>query len=235
MVKLSELKKKWEEQTRQEEEEQHKLVELTIVDCATGLSNITCYSTEKRIPLVIPRTVEKAGELLSLIEEGKMVKVKVRMYSWSDRVNEIDEVRPLADDEIEVDGEFYVAPGPYGGLIARANGGVMVVIKPGTINYKRLTELYESGVDVVALKLSAVQVNNSAGRVKTVGLWIYPLKETEKEITQTQEQEQAEQKEEKQEQTQKVKPEELKQQEEQGQEQQEQAGQEEKVVLKLHG
>jgi len=175
MVKLSELKRKWEELKKAQDEEQYKVEEVTIVDCADGIGNLSCYTAEKRVPIIIPKTLEKADEVRELVEAGKMVRARIRMRSWSDRVESIEELKELSEDEIDVDGEFVVSPGPFGGFVARADGQFFI-IKPGTINYRRLLELYERGVDVVALKLSSVRTNN-AGRTKVTGVWIYPLKE----------------------------------------------------------
>jgi len=174
MVRLSELKKKWEELKKAQEEEQYRVEELTIIDCADGIGNLSCFTVEKRIPIIIPKTVEKADEVRRLIESGRMIKAKLKMRSWSDRVESIEEIKEISEDEIEVDGEFVISPGSFGGFVARSDGQ-FIIIKPGTINYRRLVELYERGVDVVALKLSNVQSGNS-GRIKVTGIWIYPLK-----------------------------------------------------------
>jgi len=170
-VKLSELKKL--------KTTQSKVEEVTIVDCMSGVENHICYAVEKRLPIIVPASIDGADELIEEIEDGKMVKAKVKMWLWPNKVEEIVESRVLSEDEIDVDDAFVVTPSVYGNMVAQGvfeseYKNKVVIIKPGTINYMRLLELYNNDINEVAMKLSGVRWR-SEGKVKVVGVWLYPL------------------------------------------------------------
>ncbi len=181
MVKLSELKKKWEEQKKEEELDQYETVTLTIIDCAEGV-NLSCFSVEKRVAIVIPNGLEGYEEIKKKISEGKMLRVTIKKRKWSERAESIERIEEIPEEEIEVDGEFTVSPSMYGGVVLRGNEGVYVV-RGGTINYQRLMELLDKGIDVVAAKLSNVVSTSRTGLKKVYGIWIYApqIEEEEKE------------------------------------------------------
>jgi len=171
MVKLGELKKAYEEQVRREEEKE--AIELTVYDAILSEYSISLLTEEKPAGIVCPLSVEKCMEVLKKIEEGKVARIKAVVRYM--RIRDILDVKELNEDEIEVDGVFKIRPTAFGFTLYQ--DGQTIFVRP-TVNVSKFEEFLRRGVDEVAAKIVGRYESN--GRIRAMGIWVYPLKEQSK-------------------------------------------------------